>query len=728
MSVSRAAFAGLGWLIAALPSGPAAAQQPATQPAPALPARSGKGTLVASVAVKPHREDTRAKLEHIMREVEGAKITVTRKSSMTPLAQQPTPESADPRAVFARLPGLEIADIQTPTRVELSYRGLGDAGGSGSVSLLQDGVPIADDWIASPMLSYLPLAQGVSQAQMIRGGSSLLYGTGLAGSVNLVSKTPRPGEPMTGYSEQVGGSDGYYSTYNVVEGSRGDFDYRVALGGWETDGERVNSRATAREGDAYLAWRPTSHQLWYIDLHAYAADAGDPGGLGEAQFRADPDAASTPDSHDWVSRFSATLGDETDLGNGWRFEGKAWATYQDLFARSVADAATDVSAPGTATLQDEAFQSEGADLRMRKSWDHGNNFTFGATIYHDSSPLTQWLGDDPSAGDGDHAGAAPILREGRGDTDASVFAENVFRLPWRVHVVPSVRLEHETVDVGETIAPPYPGRPPVDAQAVHNTPLLGLGVGNDFGKDNETYFSVTQGYRPVGFLDLGSPFTQAQPTYSAKPSESLTWEAGVHGTPLRGLFYDASLFWIEVRDRVETEIVGPAPFDIADVDTGNTRNRGFEGELVYDFLAGRPGGRHLSAFVDLTLLDAEFVKSSIPGQVGRTPAYAPHTLAKAGLTWRRDGHYSVSLTGVSVGSQYFQDSDQAAGTGASFVPARIPAYAVLDLSGDVQLTRRVRLLGGVSNLGGERYYARAFTDGIEPAAGRTVYAGLALGF
>jgi Fe(3+) dicitrate transport protein len=83
---------------------------------------------------------------------------------------------------------------------------------------------------------------------------------------------------------------------------------------------------------------------------------------------------------------------------------------------------------------------------------------------------------------------------------------------------------------------------------------------------------------------------------------------------------------------------------------------------------------------------------------------------------------------VSVASQYWQDSNQAFGSGASFIPAKIPAYTVLDLAGDVNLGRNLRLLGGVSNLADRSYYSRVFQTGLEPSPRRTVYAGLALGF
>jgi len=45
------------------------------------------------------------------------------------------------------------------------------------------------------------------------------------------------------------------------------------------------------------------------------------------------------------------------------------------------------------------------------------------------------------------------------------------------------------------------------------------------------------------------------------------------------------------------------------------------------------------------------------------------------------------------------------------------------------VTKNVKLIAGISNLGDEKYYSRVFFNGsIEPAPGRAGYAGLSLEF
>jgi len=201
----------------------------------------------------------------------------------------------------------------------------------------------------------------------------------------------------------------------------------------------------------------------------------------------------------------------------------------------------------------------------------------------------------------------------------------------------------------------------------------------------------------------------------------------VHGVPLTGLYYDASVFWINFKNRIEAQHINAT--DVIEVNTGDTRSRGFEGELDYDFLAPTAlaaRGRHLEAFASVSLLDARFTASTIPGQVGKVPAYAPRYLAKAGLTWRVEQRVKLSLTAVSAAAQYWQDSDRPFGSGATYLPARIPAYTVVDVAGDWQLNPHVKLLAGISNLADRRYYDRVWQTGLEPAYGRSWYTGVQL--
>ena len=317
----------------------------------------------------------------------------------------------------------------------------------------------------------------------------------------------------------------------------------------------------------------------------------------------------------------------------------------------------------------------------------------------------------------------PFYRDDRRTRYGALFAENVFRLPY-FHIVTSARVDHEQLDTRESLAP-HPLL--VDASYVHTIPQFGVGIGNDFGHGNETYFNVSQAYRPMRYLDVASPFSNFSPNNDPAPTQYLTYELGVHGWPRTALYYDVSLFEVNVKNRIESQAYSLT--ETVDVNTGSTRNRGVEAEGSVDVLAFTPfknGARHLDVFGNASLLDAHFTNSAIAGQVGKTPAYAPHYVIKGGLNFHEDQRYKVSLVANLVGAQYFQDRDM----GVAGTPAKIPTYTVVDFAGEYTLMGRLRLIGGISNLADRRYYSRVFLFGgsLEPANSLAVHAGVAFDF
>src|SRR5581483_5954168 len=243
---------------------PPAAGQQSVQPLP-------------GVTVYGQREDTPAKLEHQMPEVAGTQITVTKKTTVTKLDDQPTIIDNNVQQLFARSPGIFVSEQGTPTQFNLSYRGIGNPQEAEYVLVMQDGIPITTDWIGFPTLYYMPQPQGIAEVQEVRGGSSLLYGPEPAPVINFVSRRPQPGEPFNGYSENVIGNHGLFGSYNAIEGTSGPWEYRVAGYYRTSDGQRENSGSQVRGVDAYIGYRPDETQHWGLDLHAYNATAGDAG-------------------------------------------------------------------------------------------------------------------------------------------------------------------------------------------------------------------------------------------------------------------------------------------------------------------------------------------------------------------------------------------------------------------------------------------------------------------
>lgn len=730
---------------------------------PADQAVDVQGVVVSATPAPTPWDNWKAKLDHIMPEVSGTEITVTKKATVIKLEQQPPVENNDLQTEFVKAPGLLITEQHTPGQFNFSYRGLGNPQESEFVTVLMDGVPLASDWIGFPTLYFLPLPEAVSEIQMIRGGSSLLYGPEPAPAVNFVTKHPAPGSPWGFYSEQIGGSDGLYSTYNAIQEAHGPIELRADLGYVQSDGQRDNADYSLWQSNLYLGYRPDEKQLWAIDGHISRFDGEDPGRLTLAQFQQDPDQSTTPFNHDWVDRYSVVARHEHEFGDGWLLQAKGWYTHQEIDSR------------GLPFLVDQDFDNGGGDVRLRKNWGDGTMFkgstlTFGGTVFHGDAPYTQYLIFDPSLGRDDTPGPTQgflRLKQSRDSDYQAIFAEDLIRIG-KFHIVPSFRLDHESVEVdkeGGTFNA-------LNADADHWVPLWGIGLGNDFGHLNETYFSASTGWRPTRYFDIASPFQTFNPNNQPDPFHSLDFELGVHGTPIPGLWYDLGLFWMEFSNRTETQFLSNSG-DFVINNSGDSRHRGFEGELSYDVLARfqpapAPASEnfsdaktvkdakdakdtavagatepyrawHLTVFSSLQLLGAEFTDSnSFIGHTGRTdegktPAFAPDAVWKGGISFSRDHCFDIAFTGVYVGDQFWADADTPARSPvpphAITTPAKIPSYKVFNLSGGWYITKNVRVIGGISNLFDEKYYSRVFFNGsIEPAPSRSGFGGLSVEF
>jgi Fe(3+) dicitrate transport protein len=662
----------------------------------------------------------RTRYAHSLPEVDGPTITVTKKTSVVQLSDVPTIIDNNQRELFDRLPGIVLAEQQNPSELNLSYRGLGNPQESEYVLLMQDGIPLEMDWIGYPTIYDIPVPQTISSVQMIRAGSGLLYGPEPQPVINFVSQQPSS-RPVAGTTEQVGGSNSLFSSFNKISGTEGNWNYLADYSRRQSDGQRQNGDYVLNAGDLHLGYLLGTQKL-SLDFHAYSLDSGLAGLMSGAQFLANRNQTTTPDDRLWADRYTTVLTYENKFSDKDSFTQKVWSGYQDLWTRSDAYAAGSPPTGTGATLSGQRFNYTGLDGRWLHRWGAGNALTVGYTLYTSRSPYNEWNTTNPVIDKDDESGT-PFYDDERKTTYGALFAENVFRFKY-FHLVTSARFDHERLSTAESLAP-HPSL--VNDTYSKNVPLFGIGIGNDFGHGNETYLNISQGFRPLRYLDIASPFGNFSSTNNPDPTKYLTYEAGVHGWPSVGLYYDVSVFQVNVKDRLESQHLTQT--ETIDVNTGDTRSRGVELEGHYDVFRLFPAmasNLHLDAFANASLLDARFTSSIIPGQTGKIPAYAPHGVFKAGVTTREDNLYKVSLVVNVVGSQFFQDSDQPIAS----TPAHIPTYTVADLAGDYVIAGHFRILGGISNLANRHYYSRVFLFGgmLEPANDRKFYAGAAYDF
>ena len=105
-------------------------------------------------------------------------------------------------------------------------------------------------------------------------------------------------------------------------------------------------------------------------------------------------------------------------------------------------------------------------------------------------------------------------------------------------------------------------------------------------KETRLISAPRSGWRPTRFFDIAGTTRTIQPGQpTPDPFNSLDIELGVHGTPIKGFWYDVGLFWMEFENRTENVNVGGSSTLFFVQNTGNTRHRGLEAEFSYDLLA-----------------------------------------------------------------------------------------------------------------------------------------------
>lgn len=682
------------------------------------------GTSLAASPDATSTDDSHAPWRpSLVRDIDDLHILAGKKVSAADLDAQPAVAPQNWRQALIRLPGLLLAEQTSPHQFDFYARGLGDPNESEYVSMFLDGMPLASSWYGDPGLHALPPIEALAQAQLIQSGSALLYGPAPGPALLLKTRPVEADDAFALRSRHIGDEDGAYATFNQVEGGTGEFGYRAEWFKREADGERLNADYELEGAAISLFWNESAQAQWRLDLNRQDSDSGEAGRLPDRFAHEEPLLTTTPFHRFRVERESALLSAHRELTEAFTFDAKLWHTRLDRDSRRVNAAFLPGQLPPNlrANFDHAEYRSTGLDLRFGHEFGDGHELTFGATAYSERSP--RWLRSNTEL----DAEQGDVLRYAQDrDTQAqALFAEAILRFD-RLALIPALRIESFSLGIDDQALSTTLTRDPINAQFEHVVPLGGLGIRYDFDQGAlQAYGNISQGMRPPRYDDIGNPAVNWAIDNDPDPAKSLTAELGLRGAPIKGLSFDASLFRIDFRDRLET--VTLASSEVLRINSGDTRHQGLELSAEYDFLAEH-GDDHLIAFTSLTLLDAEIRSSQYPDLVGNTPAYAPDHLAKYGIIWRAfEDRLKLALTGTAVGNQFWRDANTATGNVVTFVAAEIPSYSVFDFSADWKINDHVRVIGGVDNLSDATYTARVRSDGQEPAAARQTWIGIELG-
>jgi Fe(3+) dicitrate transport protein len=660
-------------------------------------------------------------------EVQGVRLYSGKKATVLDLDALPQIQTDNYRQAFAKVPGLLTSELSNPSLLSLGYRGIGDPHESQNLLVLKDGLPFVVDLLGYPTVYYAPPFESLDRFEFVRGGAALMYGPQPSGALNYVTHEPRADRPAALSTQHVFGSDSLYSTYTTLDGTSGQLGYLLGFDHRQGDSFRhENSDYLLNGGSARFVLAASPSTRWGLDLDVYTADSGEPGGLtfnpapGYLNYDADRMATQLRYDRVRVERYVPVL--SLDYA-GWEnasLAARVWGGHYSRFSKRQRNSGG--SAFGNVanlidsnTLADHEYDFGGLDLRVRQDWLAGTEvhaLTAGVTGYGSSAPYREDRGATADA----ETGTARV-RTDRSTAYGALFAENLFRFG-RFRITPGIRLEWNHQNVVEELNLNKTS-PLLRDDYLDVVPLTGLGLAYELDSGITAYANASQGYKAKTYSDAVPPQNNTAVNESLDPATSWTYETGIRGHPAPWLTFDSSLFLIDYDHRFGTVTEG-AVSTIQNV--GRSINQGWEVGSELDLVGladslcpsrGAPRQASLNLYANFQWLDAAFVSGPLDG---RTPQYAPETMVRTGLIYRRGPAVKVSLLGTFLGDHFANDNNTA--------DFRIPGYMVWDLTAEVKVYRNhVGLLGGVNNLFDEDYYSRIRANGIDPAYGRNFYVG-----
>lgn len=637
-----------------------------------------------------------------------------KKNTITSLKEIPQLQTNNYRQATSQTPGLLISEVPNESLAAITFRGLGDPHESYNVLLLQDGIPVASDMYGYPAHYFSPALPMMDKVQFTRGGASLLYGPQPGGVLNYHSNPLIKNQNTSGKVGLTYGSYNLITTNNALYGSKGDSAYGVEYYRRQGDGpQRQNSDFHAD----YLQARQhffKGDTTYKVAFNGYNSDHGNPGGFAKSKgadlntFGDDQGKATREHDRLKVSRAQLSGGLEKNLDDKSKLQVNLWATAYRRYSQSQNTTGSNFGRFPTGTTNSivtQQYYGYNGEIRYLRNYGE-HTFTAGYLNYNLLSPYVAETGANVDSNHGDIT-----RRLDRTTHTNSFFAENRFAFG-NLMVTPGVRVENirQTIDERKNTT----NGASRDVDHTENVPLFGLGMAYHLTDQSQLYANVSESYKPVTYQEA-VPLTNTSTSISGDidPSKILSYELGYRAQTDK-FVVDASAFFIRYENKFGQ--VGTV-FQ----NTGAGENKGFDVAtelMLSQFSEKLKAHGDFNLYANVEILDARYTRSAPNAATDlkdKTPQYAPKTITRTGVIYKKEDKFKAALMGVMVGRHYGDD--------ANTDNFEIPSYMVWDLTADWSVTKNWMASAGINNLLDKDYFSRVRADGIAWGLGRNFYVG-----
>ncbi len=654
------------------------------------------------------------------------------------------------RQIFAKTPGISIWENDgSGVQLGVASRGL-NPNRSWEFNVRMNGYDITPDPMGYPEAYFTPPMEVVEQIEIVRGASSLQYGSQFGGLMNFVLRKPDPSTRFTAETVNTVGSNGLFSSFNYLGGTEGKWSYTAYFQKRMGNGWRANGAFDTNHAHLVVNYAASNRLKLGLEMTSMTADTQQPGGLTDAQFDADPQQSTR--ARNWFSTpwYIPAVTAEYLVSPKTKLSWKAFGTFAERnsvgFMRPI-NVEDDL---GNRQVDRDYYTTYGSEVRLSSSytlWGREQSLVGGLRYFNGHIDRKQ-LGLGTRGSELDYSVAAGAFARDLdfSNTNLAAFVEQVFRLTDRFLLTGGFRLEqiqstmqgqlNRVNGVPQFLEPITRSR---------SFALFGAGAEYHVTKNSEFYANLSQAYRPVLISDLTPPATTDIIDPNLTDSKGYNFDLGYRGSWTSALQFDLSYFHLNYADRIGTiaQIDPKGGITQFRTNLGTSISRGFEGYVEVDpitaiFESSRVGYLHLFAslaYVDATYGDFE-VSSVTNGQIqtrnleGNRVENAPRKINRFGATYSYS-QFSMTWQLSDIG-EAFADASNTVASNAAATVGLIPAYQVQDLSASWNFWKQHSVKAGVNNLTDARYFTRRAGGypgpGIMPADGRTFYLTAALKF
>ncbi len=695
---------------------------------------------IEEVEVSTRREKTNGST--ILKAVEGVSIYAAKKSEVIIMSDiTANKASNNPRQIFARIAGANIWESDCAgLQIGIASRGLSPNRNS-NFNTRQNGYDISADPLGYPESYYTPALQAVERVEVVRGASSLQYGTQFGGMVNFKMKEGPKDKTIDFTTNQSYNSLGFYNGFNSLGGTYKKLNYYAYNRFTKGDCWRCNSDFTSNNNFIALQLAISEKVKVGFEYTGMKYLAHQPGGLTDAQF--EQDAQQSNRERNWfkviwhmpVMTMDVQITEKTKLN---------WRNYGLIGGRDALgnlQAINRADGGGERDYLKDDFYNFGSELRVLHRYqikEQIGNFLIGTRFFRGYTLRQQGLGDASSNPNFNYTGDGLLSDYRFPNFNWAIFSENIFNINDKWSITPGVRLEFINTDAQgyyRNVIRDGAGNILQDITIEEDKSsnrfiaLAGVGVSYKPKSFVELYGNFSQNYRAINFNDIRVINPNAAVDENLKDEKGFNADLGLRGK-WSGLRFDFSLFLLRYQDKIGdvfTTIPDPILVERAvrlRTNISDARNIGLEMFVETDFIDYTKRANddlEVVLFANFAYINSVYINSKNAAFDKNKVELVPPYIFRTGLSVRWKNFKSALQ--YSYTHEHFTDATNAVQT-PNAVDGLIQSYYVMDLSLSYDW-KWFTFEAGVNNLTNNTYYTRRASGypgpGIIPSDGISGY-------